>query len=248
MFSMKTGTVMEGSKIKYRHWAVGISLHTTNIKGISSMRLHRELGIGQKAAWCMLHRLRDAFEKEIGQLVGPVEVDETFIGGKRKNISNAKRKALEDVGCGAVGKTAIVGMKDQEISEITITASVIDDTDAKILQGFVKSNADENATIYRDGATAHNGLPFDHESVNQSVSKYMNGIDHANGIESFWALMKRGYHEIYHQMRHVKEFAGRYNDRDFGTNDQMDRIVSGMGGKRLRYADLITNGFHSGAR
>ena len=85
MFTLRTGTVMEGSKLKYRIWAVGIYLFTTNIKGISSMKLQRELGIGQKAAWFMLHRLRKAFEVEVGPFSGTVEVDETFIGGKEKN-------------------------------------------------------------------------------------------------------------------------------------------------------------------
>ena len=111
MFSIKTGTVMEGSSLKYRAWAVGIYLFTTNIKGVSSMRLHRKLGISQKAAWFMLHRLRLAFEAETGPFSGPVEADETYIGGKRRNMSNEKRKELAGTGRGAVGKTAVVGTK-----------------------------------------------------------------------------------------------------------------------------------------
>ncbi|MCY4050349.1 MAG: IS1595 family transposase [Gammaproteobacteria bacterium] len=251
MFSVKTGTVMEGSKIKYRHWAVGIYLFTTNIKGISSMRLHRELGIGQKAAWFMLHRLRDAFENETGQFTGPVEVDETYIGGKRSNMSNNKRK--EQTGRGAVGKTAIVGMKDRETNEVK--AKVIDNPDKDTLQGFVADNADQDAKVYTDGATAYDGLPFDHEAVNHSVSEYVKDQAHTNGIESHWALLKRGYHGVYHKMspkhlqRYVNEFAGRHNDRRCDTIEQMNKIVQGMTGKRLRYADLIAdNGLNSGAR
>ena len=107
MFSLRTDTVMEGSKLGYREWAITLYLFATNIKGISSMRLHRELGIGQKAAWFMLHRLRKASEAKGVPLSGPVEVDETYLGGKRKNLPAAKRKALS--GRGAVGKTAVVG-------------------------------------------------------------------------------------------------------------------------------------------
>ena len=94
MFSVKMGTVMEGSKLPYRAWAVGIYLFTTNIKGISSMKLHRELGIGQKAAWFMLARLRKAYETEVGPFFGPVEIDETFVGGKERNKHNSRSSGL----------------------------------------------------------------------------------------------------------------------------------------------------------
>ena len=100
-FSLRKGTIMEGSKLSYRVWAIGIYLFMTNIKGISSMRLHRELGISQKAAWFMLHRLRKAMEAgRSNQFTGPVEADETYMGGKRKNMSNAKRRELADAGVG----------------------------------------------------------------------------------------------------------------------------------------------------
>ncbi len=252
MFSIKTGTVMEGSNLKYRAWAVGIYLFTTNIKGVSSMQLHRAVGISQKAAWFMLHRLRLAFEAEVGPFTGPVEVDETHMGGKRKNKSLSKRKEL--TGRGAVDMTAVAGAKDRATNRVA--ARVVEHTDGPTLKGFVREHVQPGATLYTDEAVAYKGMPeFDHEAVNHSVSEYVREMASTNGMESFWAMLKRGYQGIYHKMspkhldRYVQEFAGRHNARNADTIDQMTGIVAGMEGKRLRYADLIApNGRDSGAR
>lgn len=215
MFSLKTGAVMEGSNMKYRIWAIGIYLFTTNIKGISSMKLHRELGITQKAAWFMLHRLRKAMEKEIGMFSGPVEVDETYIGGKRRNMSNAKRKEL--TGRGTVGKVAVLGGKDRDSNQVV--AGRVKNTDKDTLHGFVKAVSEKNSIVYTDDAPAYSGMDREHETVKHSVSEYVRDQVHTNGIESFWALMKRGYHGTYHHMspkhldRYVREFSGRHNIR-----------------------------------
>ncbi len=256
MFSLKTGTVMEGSKIKYHKWAVGIYLFSTNIKGISSMKLHRDLKMGQKAAWFMLHRLREAFEAETGEFIGPVEADETYFGGKRKNMSNAKRKELKEAGMGrgTAGKTAVVGAKDRETNNVT--AKVVKATDGKTLKGFVQDNSQIGATIYTDDAKAYQGIMGRwHGTVRHSTGEYVRGQAHTNGIESFWSMMKRGHHGIYHKMspkhldRYVSEFVGRHNDRGLNTIDQMGSIVSGMEGKRLKYEELIAdNGLPNGAR
>ncbi len=245
-FSIKTGTAMQRSKIPLRKWAIAIYLCLTNLKSVSSMKLQRDIGVSQPTAWFMLHRIRQAWAVEHDdQFDGPVEVDETYFGGKRKNMSKAKHKELAGTGRGAVGKTAVVGMKDRNSN--MVTARVVDETDAQTLQGFVGDHAAEGATVYTDDHGGYQGMPFEHETVKHSVGEYDSGMAHTNGIESFWALLKRGYHGTYHHMserhlnRYVGEFSGRHNDRSADTIDQMARIAQGMAGKRLRYRDLIAD-------
>ena len=244
MFTLRKGTVMEGSKFPYRVWPIGLYLFTTNLKGVSSMKLHRELGIGQKAAWFMLHRLRTTKEAGAGLFSGPVEVDETYMGGKRANMSNAKRKELANTGRGAVGKFAVVGAKDRTTKQVR--AQVVENTDKPTLQGFVTVHAAPDATVYTDEASAYEGLPMPHEAVKHSVKEFVRGQVHTNGMESFWSMMKRGYVGVYHKMspkhlnRYVTEFQGRHNDRESDTLDQMGGIGYGRQAapvRRLNHAE-----------
>ena len=255
-FSVKTGTAMAGSNIKLHKWAIGIYLCLTSLKSVSSMKLKRDLGIGQKAAWFMLHRLREAWDVTRPRdsrryLQGPVEVDESYIGGTRRNVSLSKR--AEQEGRGPVNMAPVVGLKDRASNEVR--AQAVQETDADTLQGFIAEQTDWQAQVYTDEAVAHRSLPFKHEAVRHSVNEYVRGKVHTNGMESFWAMLKRAYTGTFHKIspkhlnRYVQEFAGRHNIRELDTLLQIAHMARGLAGKRLKYHDLIAdNGLSSGAR
>lgn len=257
-FSVRTGTPMQSSKLGLDIWAIAMYLLNTGLKGQASMKLHRDLGITQKSAWHLAHRIRESWNENGGSLfTGPAETDSTFIGGKRKNMSKAKRRELKEAGAGrgTVGKAEVVGVKDRETGRIA--ARRAGGSDIPHLAGFVAEKVKLGAKVYSDDASVYGALApwFDHESVNHSVGEYVRGMAHTNGIESFWAMLKRGYQGTYHKFsekhlgRYVGEFSGRHNIRPRDTLDMMRSVVIGMEGKRLRYHDLIAdNGLPSGAR
>ena len=255
-FSVRTGTSLAKSNVSLRKWAIAIYLCLTSLKSVSSMKLHRDLKVTQSTAWFMLHRIREAWMPKLAgaggaSFDGPAEVDEKYMGGKRKNMSNAKRATLE--GRGAVGKTAILGMKDRATNQVR--AKVVESTDKATLQGFVVENTTPDAIVYSDEAAAYSGLPRAHETVKHSVSEYVRGMAHTNGIESFWAMMARAHTGTFHKMspkhldRYVQEFSGKHNFRDSDTLDQMRATVAGLIGHSLPYRRLVApNGLDSGAR
>ena len=200
-------------------------------------------------------RLREAWGESDGlpPFSGPIEADETHIGGKRKNKSNPERKAA--TGRGGVDMETVVGVNDRETNKVAARHVVA--TDIPPVAGFVAEKAKIEAKVYWDEAAVYNALDswFDHESVDHSASEYVRGDAHTNGIESLWSMFKRGYHGTYHKMppkhlnRYVAEFRGRHNVRKADTAEQMAQLVAASVGKPLMYGDLIAdNGLDSGAR
>ena len=209
-FSVKTGTAMRQSHIPLRKWVFAIYLHLTNLKGVSSMKLHRDIGVRQATAWFMLQRIRKAWDSDDDwQFGGPLEVDETYFGGRERN-KHADKKLR--AGRGAVGKTAVIGAKDRKTNKVK--AKVVEKTDAETLQEFVIDVAETGATVYTDDAAAYKGMPFDHEAVRHSVGEYVRDMAHTNGIESFWSMLKRAHKGVYHKIspKHLQRRDGNSLD------------------------------------
>ena len=239
-FTVKTGTIMHDSKLSLSKWAMAFYLYSTNLKGVSSMKLHRDLDITQKTAWYLAHRIRETWNEETERMAGPVEADESYFGGKETNKhANKKLKS----GRGTVGKAPVLGLKDRATGKVK--AHAVKTTDRLTVQSFVLDNTDTQATVYSDDAVQYRGIPRRHESVAHSAGEYVRAQASTNGIESFWAMLKRGQDGTYHHFsvkhlgRYVTEFEGRHNARPLDTSEQLAKMALGAVGKRLTYAELI---------
>jgi transposase-like protein len=249
-FTLKTGTVMEDSPIGLEKWLPAFWLLSNCKNGISSYEIHRALGVTQKTAWFMLQRIRMALDMDapkIGGNFGPVEADETFIGGKVGNMHKNKRAKMGGKKRGVTGKAIVVGMLERKGP---VKASVVYERTQSVLHELVKKNVKPGSALVTDEWGGYKGLSSDflHVVINHAV-EYVNGHVHTNGIENFWSLLKRGLNgtyisvEPFHLHRYLGEQVFRYNNRATKDNpltdlDRFTLAVSQIVGKRLTYAEL----------
>lgn len=241
-FSVKVGTVFEDSPIPLDKWLAAIWMIANSKNGVSSHEMARSLGITQKSAWFVLHRVRLAMQTGTFQKFdGTVEVDETFIGGKARNMHKQIRRQ-KITGTGGKDKTAVAGVL-QRGGEVR--AHVVADRTKPILQNYVRSHVEEGSHVYTDSLNSYSGLDedYDHEVVDHAEF-YVNGKVHTNGIENFWSLLKRGLRgtyvsvEPFHLFRYLDERAFTYNRRKANDMTRFRWVLGQVAGRRLTYAHL----------
>ena len=241
-FSIKVGTIFEDSKIELRKWMMAVWLITSHKKGIASTQLAKDLGVTQKTAWFMLHRLRHAARTQSFNrpLEGEVEVDETYVGGKAANRHKGDPKNQP----GTAGKTAVIGAMERGGN---VVATVINSTDTATLDGFVHAVVSPTATIVatdEHSGYRHLGRTYNHGVVRHSAGEYVRDNIHSNSIEGYWALLKRqivGIHHFVtpkHLNRYVSEATWRFNLREMGEGARVNALLAETAG-RLRYKELI---------
>ena len=249
-FSLKTGTVYEDSPLGLDKWLMATWMVTNCKNGISSYEIHRSIGVTQKTAWFMLHRIRLAMQdtETGGKLSGEVEVDETFVGGKARNMHKDKR--TEKIkGRGPVGKAIVAAVLERGGK---VRTKVVEKRKKKNLQSFVRENVEAGSALFSDELKSYTGLYQDyaHQVINHAEA-YVNGNVHTNGMENFWSLLKRGINgtyvsvEPFHLFRYVDEQAFRFNTRldvdgeKLTDAERFSMVVKKIVGKRLTYRQLI---------
>ncbi|MFP5209102.1 MAG: IS1595 family transposase [Acidobacteriota bacterium] len=242
-FTLKTGTVMEDSPVGLDKWLMAMWMVVNCKNGVSSYEIHRALGVTQKTAWFLYHRIRLMLGDEYatGKLGGEVEADETFIGGKARNMHKNKRER-RITGTGGKDKTAVLGLLEPGGN---VRTQVISSRKRKELHAEVKKHVEAGSALYTDALMSYRGLEKDfvHQVVDHAV-EYVNGRVHTNGLENFWSLLKRGINgtyvsiEPFHLFRYLDEQSFRFNNRKLTDAERFDLATRGMVGKRLTYADV----------
>jgi transposase-like protein len=240
-FSLKTGTIFEDSPIPLEKWLCAAWLIIGCKNGISSYEIHRGLKVTQKTAWFMLHRLRLATQDgNFNKLGGEVEIDETFIGGKARNMHKHKRTE-KIIGTGGQGKTIVAAVLERGGK---VRAKVVSSRRKNDLHNLVRENVEAGASIYTDALKSYDGLDeFTHQVIDHAVA-YVEGTVHTNCAENFWSLLKRGLNgtyisvEPFHLFRYVDEQAFRYNTRNLSDAERFATVMKQIVGRRVTYKEL----------
>ncbi len=241
-FSVKRGTIFEDSPIGLDKWLPAVWLIANCKNGISSYELAKDLGVTQKTAWFMLHRIRLAMQTgTFEKLDGQVEADETFIGGKARNMHKSKREQKIS-GRGASGKVAVLGLLERHGK---VRTKVVPNTKWRTLQVEVRQNVESGSEVHTDALRAYRGLDPEYlHKVVDHAEKYVDGHVHTNGIENFWSLLKRGIKgtyvsvEPYHLFRYLDEQAFRFNEREVEDRDRFAKALESAADRRLTYGEL----------
>lgn len=241
-FSVRVGTIFESSKVSLQIWLAAIYLMTVAKKGVSSLQMSRQLGITQKTAWMLCHKIREMWTIPVKPTMsGEVEVDESYFGGVDKNRHANKRA---HAGRGAVGKQPVVGVYDRNGKVI---GEVVNDVDRETLHAVINKSVRKGSSVYTDGHLGYHGLTgYNQDEVCHSVGEYVRGRIHTNGVESFWSLLKRGYYGTFHYMspkhlqRYVNEFSSRQSMNRCDTIDVMAITTKAGVGKSLSWKELTS--------
>ena len=247
-YSVKKGTIFEDSAIPLDKWLCAIWLIANNKNGISSYELGRAVGITQKSAWFVLHRIRLAMQSgSFEKFDGTVEVDETFIGGKISNMHKSDPRRTGKPGGMGRNKAIVVGIVERGGK---VTASVVGDTTRNTLEKHIFANVEEWSTVYTDGNQSYNDLElnFHHDRVDHSAGEYVRGDVHTNTIENFWSLVKRALHgtyisvEPFHLFRYIDERVFTFNERHIDDQGRFLAVMAMVSGRRITYAELTGKG------